>query len=178
MGTRNLTMVIQNQQTKVAQYGQWDGYPGGQGLDALRILKAMDLQKFRDKVSKCKWLTDEQIEKIDSQTGGFEATHPHLSRDIAAQILKVIYESDNGLELINKEDFAEDSLMCEWAYVVDLDKNTFEVYEGFNTEPLAETERFYTTETMRNEYHPVKFLASFDLLNLPTEDEFLSIETA
>jgi len=27
MGTRHLTMVIQNKEPKVAQYGQWDGYP-------------------------------------------------------------------------------------------------------------------------------------------------------
>jgi len=29
MGTRNLTIVTSNGKTKVAQYGQWDGYPGG-----------------------------------------------------------------------------------------------------------------------------------------------------
>ena len=32
MGTRNLTMVIQDQQTRIAQYGQWDGFPDGQGI--------------------------------------------------------------------------------------------------------------------------------------------------
>lgn len=30
MGTRNLTMLISDGETKVAQYGQWDGYPGEQ----------------------------------------------------------------------------------------------------------------------------------------------------
>jgi len=27
MGTRNLTCVMKDGQYKVAQYGQWDGYP-------------------------------------------------------------------------------------------------------------------------------------------------------
>lgn len=31
MGTRNLTAVYLDGQYKVAQYGQWDGYPEGQG---------------------------------------------------------------------------------------------------------------------------------------------------
>lgn len=38
MGTRNLTMVINKQgELKVAQYGQWDGYPSGQGATILRF---------------------------------------------------------------------------------------------------------------------------------------------
>lgn len=32
MGTRNLTMVMVDGVYKVAQYGQWDGYPSGQGI--------------------------------------------------------------------------------------------------------------------------------------------------
>ena len=39
MGTRNLTAVFMDGEYKVAQYGQWDGYPSGQGVDILNILK-------------------------------------------------------------------------------------------------------------------------------------------
>jgi hypothetical protein len=38
MGTRHLIKVIYNKETKVAQYGQWDGYPDGQGLTILNFL--------------------------------------------------------------------------------------------------------------------------------------------
>lgn len=40
MGTRNLTIVIDKQGAlKVAQYGQWDGYPSGQGAVVLEFAK-------------------------------------------------------------------------------------------------------------------------------------------
>ena len=39
MGTRNLTKVINEQgEVVVAQYGQWDGYPSGQGVNALNAI--------------------------------------------------------------------------------------------------------------------------------------------
>lgn len=69
-------------------------------------------------------------------------------------------------------------MFCEYAYVIDFDKNTFEVYEGFNTTPLAETDRFYSKELYEyanTQYYPVKLKASFDLSNLPDTDEFLSV---
>lgn len=39
MGTRGLTMVICDGETKVAQYGQWDHYPEGNGITCLEFTK-------------------------------------------------------------------------------------------------------------------------------------------
>src|SRR3546814_20563425 len=39
MGTRNLTCVVVDGAYKVAQYGQWDGYPSGQGATARAFLR-------------------------------------------------------------------------------------------------------------------------------------------
>ena len=43
MGTRNLT-IVRNKEgiIRVAQYGQWDGYPEGQGITALNFIKNKD----------------------------------------------------------------------------------------------------------------------------------------
>lgn len=48
MGARNLTAVYLDGQYKVAQYGQWDGYPEGQGITVLTFLRdKMDLELLR-----------------------------------------------------------------------------------------------------------------------------------
>ena len=43
MGTRNLTLVKDKEgKTKVAQYGQWDGYPEGQGSTILNFIRSKE----------------------------------------------------------------------------------------------------------------------------------------
>ena len=57
MGTRNLTVVVVNKKVKVAQYGQWDGYPTGLGTDLLKLLKNRDNREaIKSVVSKCKFI--------------------------------------------------------------------------------------------------------------------------
>lgn len=186
MGTRNLVCVVKDNKYKVAQYGQWDGYPEGQGLVILNFLRECDLDKFRIQIDKCTFIEDEDFfDKayaelgIDTKDGyismknadKFASVYPQLSRDMGGKVLEFIYNNDNVL-LQDSVDFAHDSLFCEWAYVVDLDKNTFEVYEGFNKEPLSKEERFYSSKQV-NEYYPVKHVISFNLDSLPTKSEFL-----
>jgi len=70
MGTRNLTMVISNGKTKVAQYGQWDGYPSGQGAAILNFFKKADLKVFKEKVDTLpKWITQKQLTKMWADVG-------------------------------------------------------------------------------------------------------------
>ena len=40
MGTRHLICVVSDNQYRIAQYGQWDGYPEGQGAAILEFLKS------------------------------------------------------------------------------------------------------------------------------------------
>jgi hypothetical protein len=194
MGTRHLICVVKNGEYKVAQYGQWDGYPEGQGKDILNfLLNEMNREVFESKLSELSFITDEEYKQrwldfgidIDKCSGWvsydkrkeFDNLYPENSRDTGAKILNLIQNSDKPLKIVDSVDFAANSLSCEWAYVIDLDKNTFEVYEGFNKSPLNQDERFanlkYVPEHRQEEYYPVKHVITFDLNNLPTEKEFL-----
>ena len=65
MGTKNLTCVYCNGAYRVAQYGQWDGYPDGQGITALTFLRdKMNIEEFTRKIMLCKALTKDELTAI------------------------------------------------------------------------------------------------------------------
>jgi hypothetical protein len=190
MGTRHVTAVFQTSQPKIAQYGQWDGYPDGQGSNILEFLRKSKIDKFKEQVAKCNFISPEEVKRRWVECGAdpnsewvgidiaakFKSKYPGLSRDTGSDILNMVYKGET-YELQNSLDFVNDSLWCEWAYVIDLDKNTFEVYEGFNQKPLDENERFFNDGalTVKNtgSYYPVRLIKSYPLDDLPTKAKFV-----
>jgi hypothetical protein len=182
MGTRHLIAVVVDGEYKIAQYGQWDGYPKGQGIVILEFLHKHSLNVLATKARQCKYLSEKTINALWEKYGAVNGSisldkaekikkdYPELSRDTGAKILDLVYSSKKGLNLENSLDFAKDSIFCEWAYVIDLDKRNFEVYKGFNHEPVDKSARFQgdlqkgTNET----FYPVKLVKSFSLDKLPT----------
>jgi hypothetical protein len=189
MGTRGLTMVVSGGDYKIAQYGQWDHYPEGNGVKVLNFIKMHNLSFFKEKLKKVKFVTSDEINSFLKSIGNedgwltgaqsdlFNDKFPFLSRDHGPDILSIIMESDDD-EILLRDSlyFTGDSLFCEWAYLIDLDKEVFEVYRGFNTEPLTEEDRFFNIKLKDEdkEYFQVKLLKSFNLNELPSDDdEFL-----
>lgn len=141
MGTRNLTKVIKNNKVVVSQYGQWDGYPSGQGatvffaiqkpgqmegLDANLYLtyevsedELKEMWKpFTGKAHAEGWVTLEEGKQ-------FSEKYPSLSRDTGADILNVIAEATEPVPLVIDTEFENDELFCEGVYTVNLDNKTF-----------------------------------------------------
>lgn len=63
MGTRHLTLVQHNNEMKVAQYGQWDGYPKGQGKTVLEFLHKANMDKFKKQLAKVRFTTNVEKDK-------------------------------------------------------------------------------------------------------------------
>lgn len=180
MGTRNLICVVKDEQYRVAQYCQWDGYPPGQGKTAFNFLtEQMNEKLFREQLDKVKHLSPEEVKACWEGFGAkgqlvplaicdrFAAALPHLERGFGANILNYVQTTPNP-EVSLQLEFAGDSLFCEWAYVVDMDRRTLEVYRGFNKKPLGAHARFKFLEKYRQEkggerpnpYFPISRISS------------------
>lgn len=188
MGTRHLIAVQLDGGYKVAQYGQWDGYPSGQGARVLEFLRDVDINAFTSAVRACTFIGDDEVQRRWKEVGAddsgfvsmdiadkFKARWPQLSRDTGSKVLEFVLNT-GGAELVDSSNFAANSLFCEWAYVIDLDRGCFEVYEGFNKDKLDPCERFHGFEQShpRNEYQPVKLVKIYPLDALPTVEQFLA----
>ena len=195
MGTRHFIGVKQNGAYKVAQYGQWDGYPEGQGKTCLNFARTIadpeNREKFAAKVRAASFITPKELEKLWKQYGADEKgyvscedadrmkqDHPEYSRDTGGKILSVIMERPDGIALQNEIGFAADSLFCEYAWVIDLDAGTFEGFKGFNTSrELTSEDRFYFLRDKEDDacdgtrYHGVTLVAKWPLDKLPTDEE-------
>jgi len=100
---------------------------------------------------------------------------PSLSRDTGAKILEIITQAtaEKNVYIVQDLNFANDGLFCEWAYVVDLDQNTFEVFGGYETKQKAPTTRFNDVGDTQDTVPAL--IKSFSFSQLPTtEDEFIA----
>ena len=148
MGTRHLIMVKLDDRLKVAQYGQWDGYPSGQGADILAFLhEHANDQQFIENVRQTSFLEDPDahIENLYVQIGvdipgefisyedskKFSTAFPEYSRDTGAKLLNLILEKPR--HLVDSRDFGNDEVFCEFAYLINLDTREFEIHaSGYN----------------------------------------------
>jgi len=160
MGTRGLTKVVDKSGiTKVAQYGQWDHYPEGQGVKILSILTndRYAVEELELALDKCYFTTDAEREAIyaDYNTKYPETTHmkkfssmlPSFSRDTCGDILNVVRWSAGPVPLMDESEFEADDLFCEGVYEINYNTNKFISKFGVVVE--------------------------FDLDKLPTPDEYL-----
>jgi hypothetical protein len=182
MGTRHLIAVQLDGQYRIAQYGQWDGYPSGQGETVLKFLQQVNRPIFEAKLRAASFLTEADFDainaKIKAEQLDWPEVWPELSRNTGAEILEMVERHDAGIKLNNQIGFAANSLMCEWGYVVDLDANTLEVFKGFQKEPLPETDRFAGIDAAHDAevvegYYPIRRVASYRLAELPTVEQMV-----
>lgn len=161
-------------------YNHWDSYPTGLGDVMVKWMLAQD-GDFTDAIEKFDRLTavDENAEPTEDQK---LALVRYLDLSVGNRtdgdwynLLRDTQGNPSGaLEagfFVDYFKFGEDSLFCEFAYVVDLDDKVLEVYKGFQTEPhdagrwaggQSRTVDFGSRDT----YHPIKLITEYPLAAL------------
>lgn len=131
----------------IAQYGQWDGYPEGQGLKIWRFVwkNAGNLLRLKAGLDHIKIITDEERDQfIPDLSGnldpvlraqiaaGVDLVPDSLSRNTGAGILELAAQAteERPVKVVNNLEFVDNQLMCEWVYVLDLDADVLEVYNS------------------------------------------------
>ena len=138
MGTRHLQTVINSKGvTKISQYGQWDGYPSGQGIDILNYLRGADIERYQRNLEEINHITDKQIEQVE-QFYNWQDTFFYLSRDCGSRIHLMIEWGAVPFVIMHDEKEARE--WCVGFYTIDFQKNTFtsEYYGTIKTYPLNE----------------------------------------
>jgi hypothetical protein len=148
MGTRGITKVIYEGNTVVAQYGQWDHYPSGQGKVVFEFLRGADnISKLTNGIKNHIYVPSENeyneiVNGYSNESGmmtmeqgdSFGKVYPSLTRDTGSGILEVIANADSPVPLYLDLEFENDDLFCEGVYTVNLDNETFTTkYNGSET---------------------------------------------
>lgn len=171
MSTRGAYGFRIDGQDKVT-YNHSDSYPECLGYDLLRELRGFDRILLPDKaravvlVDGAVPATDEQIAEC-SQWRNLE-----VSKKQAWEWYCLLREAQGSFEpwligglkyMIDSHKFLADSLMCEWAYIVNCDENVFEVYRGFNKDP-GEVGRYAALrDEIGDEYCGVRLIQALPL---------------
>jgi len=152
MGTRHITKIIDTKgETVVSSYGQWDGYPMGQGLDIIEMLNQQGLIANLDSnIDSIKTLrTDEEIVTL-LEANGFTQNEngmvsmdesekrkiaiPQIHRDTGSKIINLI-ATNPGIETV----FTEDSSWCEYVNTINLQTRVFEIDDLSGNPPIFTT---------------------------------------
>lgn len=163
MSTRGLVAVFANGEYRFAAYNRSDSYPSSCGLEVLKLIKAFpgSLDDMKNVLTRC--------QMVDA-----EADHRWAARHLEEALSGKKTEFEGDLY------FAADSLFCEWCYVLDLDKQTLEVFGGMHEGEVKHgrfASKAFPAQTKvagtDRYYGPVQELITFSLAKLPTDEVFV-----
>jgi len=178
MGTRGAVGFRHNEKDYVT-YNHFDSYPTCAGVSVIMTIIKQKLfddkyrQKAIEKVESLQLINSEKIfeaeelEKIRNnilalglENNDYEPTRFGNGKVDAYYVLNPIQRHINAYihpkytipYMIDSHDFMANSLFCEWAYIVNFDTNSLEIYEGFNRNKNAAGR--YADKQLQRTYEP------------------------
>lgn len=158
MGTRGAYGFYKDGETK-ATYNHWDSYPSGLGTDVAKFVEATPVDEMKKIFEQINMInsnttpTEEQIKKSekyfnDNVNLGVKTDWYALLRESQGDLFA--YKEGLPYMIEGGAEFIQDSLFCEYAYIINLDEEVFEIYKGFQDE--SEQNRYYSETVEDKQY--------------------------
>ncbi len=161
-------------------YNQFDSYPRGLGRTLVAWLHAHPPAAWRSVAERLR-LVDGDQPATPADIAQYQSwADPRVSSGEFTEWYVLLRNAqgnprawDAGLDvMIDDHDFLQDSVFCEWAYVIDLDAGQLEVYIGGTRDPAAQAPRYAIPESSFRGSWACRLLATFPLDALPAPDDF------
>jgi hypothetical protein len=159
-------------------YVHLDAYPGGLGEDIVSDIRAMlhdfGLEEIKTLARQLRLVDKKDVVSLEDQKKFATFADRAVSTGSPSEwyvLLRTLQGDLRGTLLagvmIENASFLAESLYCEWAYIVNLDEETFEVYQGFQRKAHTYGRYAQLTPPRNNNYYPVALLATFPLRAIP-----------
>lgn len=163
MGTRGTYGYRKNKEDKL-MYNHYDSYPEGLGQNMLEYIKMYSNKEINDICDNIKF-----VEKDKNWNLSREMETRIQSREVYLSS----FHEDSTILMPEDNNFIKDSLFCEWGYIVNLDTECLEVWEGFQKK--AQKGNRYGRKQIENGYYPCKLIAEIPFDDL-RKDKVQSLE--
>lgn len=183
MGTRGIYGLRKNKKDKIT-YNHYDSYPSWLGENIFDFIKRHSIEEMNnlydrlilvDENKNIITLTAEEQEKLDKlieydDEGKIKEKDMYwLLRTFQGNLDK--YDEFKNVDFMcDGHDFIKNSLFCEYGYIINLDTNKLEVFEGFQTKPQKTNRYGYVCD---NGYYPCKIVKRINIKDIQNCDKTL-----
>ena len=174
MSTSGFVGIALNNTLK-GYYNHADSYPESLGVAIIRFLNKANLETFAENlkyvtlVNENDTPTADQIEQCQNFADAAISTQNWYGLLRNLQFDGYLYAIEQGhvKHMLDGTLFPTNSMYCEYAYVIDLDRRVFEYYKGFQKAP-KEDNRFGCEKI--DGFYPVKLILTWSLDDLSSAD--------
>lgn len=171
MGTRGCYGFYKDGVTK-ATYNHFDSYIGGLGKDILDFVENTSIPIMNKIFDKIELVREDDIPTIEQIENCQKYTNLDVSNKSIMDFYCLLRNAQGDLNayktdlryMIDSKEFLGNSLFCEYAYIINLDKNVLEFYKGFNKVP--QNNRYSKFADKKEEYKECKLLAEYPLTEI------------
>lgn len=200
MGTRGL-IGLRHKDKDQLTYNHYDSYPEELGVNFLKSIKKFSIEQMKNAFDNIKLIEDENKKPTKKEFEKYgKYGNPGVGGPMSNTKVKTYYQLLHQLQgniepylsgevdiMIESNNFIKDSLFCEWAYIVNLDTETLEIWRGFqkknidnryklSDKEIKEEENWWKKERnidKKQEYFNCALVNEFSLSKLPTKEKFL-----